>query len=652
MKKTLLFLLWTLWSIVGVYPQADSLNVYDLNLSQLSKLKITSASKIAQDISEVPSSAFVITGRQIRENGYFTLEEVLSDLPGFQFRNIQGINSYVFQRGIPNQNNLSLVLIDGVQVNELNSGGFYAGGQYNLSNVERIEVVYGPASVAYGTNAVTGIINIITKRPLDNALELNASVGSFNTSESDFSFSYANEKKQTGLLVSGMSKKSDKANLKRQAGDNNWTDLMDNFENDYSFDLKAEIKDFVIGTNYLYKQASTATLTKSTGTSYRDYGTSWNILFLNNYVKYNKKISESLACSSTLYNRNTTVLGNSVYYVLDTAQVGYYRPNNLTGFENILNYEASKIFSITGGLTLEYEYLSKKNTFSYSDSPEQKPPKPEKPEMVDNKLISIFVEPRLTLLNNLYLSGGVRFDQSSIYDQALTPRAGLIYHFSRQLLRFSYAEAYRAPKSWDYTDGLGNPSLLPEKMKSWEAAFAFSPTENLKIDITGYKNNLENAINREVTGNGYRWVNSGAINVNGLELYVRYVVGNFKSSFNYTLSQSKDKLGYFVPEISRHTGNASATYSLNEHLRINLRANYVGKRENTKWIASTNSPDIDPYLIFNGAFSLVDYNGFDIQLSAKNILNKEYYHTSNRDPDRYRQPQRVIMISVGYAFNH
>ena len=652
MRKTLLVLLWTLWSIFGVYPQADSLNVYDLNLSQLSKLKITSASKIAQDISEVPSSAFVITGRQIRENGYFTLEEVLSDLPGFQFRNIQGINSYVFQRGIPNQNNLSLVLIDGVQANELNSGGFYAGGQYNLSNVERIEVVYGPASVAYGTNAVTGIINIITKRPLDNALELKTSIGSFNTSESDFGFSYANEKKQIGLLVSGMSKKSDKANLKGQAGDNNWTDLMDNFENDYSFDLKAEIKDFVIGTNYLYKQASTATLTKSTGTSYRDYGTSWNILFLNNYVKYNKRISKNIACSSTLYNRNTTVLGNSVYYVLDTAQVGYYRPNNLTGFENILNYEASKIFSITGGLTLECEYLSKKNTFSYSGSPEQKPPKPEKPEMVDNNLISIFVEPRLTLLNNLYLSGGVRFDQSSIYDQALTPRAGLIYHFSRQLLRFSYAEAYRAPKSWDYTDGLGNPSLLPERMKSWEAAFVFSPTDNLKIDITGYKNNLENAINREVTGNGYRWVNSGAININGLEFCVRYVAGNFKSSFNYTLSQSKDKFGHFVPEISRHTGNASATYSLNEHLKINLRANYVGKRENTKWIASTNSPDIEPYLIFNGAFSLVDYKGFDIQLSAKNILNKEYYHTSNRDPDRYRQPQRVIMLSVGYAFNH
>jgi len=64
------------------------------------------------------------------ENGYFTLEEALSFLPGFQFRNIQGINSYVFQRGIPNQNNLTLVLVDGMQINELNSGGFYAGGQY------------------------------------------------------------------------------------------------------------------------------------------------------------------------------------------------------------------------------------------------------------------------------------------------------------------------------------------------------------------------------------------------------------------------------------------------------------------------------------------------------------------------------------------
>jgi outer membrane receptor for ferrienterochelin and colicin len=651
-RQYLSFLIFSLiFSSYDTFSQTDSLDIYELNLNQLSKLKITSASKVVQNINEVPSTIFVITGAQIKENGYFTLEAALADLPGFQFRNILGINSYVFQRGIPNQNNLTLLLIDGVQVNELNSGGFYAGGQYNLSNVERIEVIYGPSSVTYGTNAVTGIINIITKSSLEKRAEINTLMGSFNTAEGDFNFSIVNKKKTIGVSAAGMFKKSDKADLKEQAGDYNWTDLMNNFENDYTFDLKVQIKDFILGANYQYKQSSTATLVKSTGTTYRDYGTSWNIQFLNNYLKYNKKISSKLFLSSVLYNRNATVLPNTVYYVVDTAQIGYYRPNNLTGLENVLNYDATGFFSLTGGLTFEYEQLAKKNSSSFSDSPEHKPFKPEKPEMVDNTLVSVFVEPRFTLFKKLFLSAGLRFDQSSIYDHVLTPRAGLIYHFRKHSLRFSYSEAFRAPKPWDYSDGLGNPSLLPEKMKSLEAALAFSFFNDFKVELIGYGNKLGNAITNEVTNSGYLWVNSGEISTKGFEIYLRYSSRKLTASLTYTYNQSLNKSGEFVPEISKHSGNTSITYSFNQYLKINLRANYIGQRENPKLVVTTNSFYIEPCLIFHGTVSFLNYKGFTARLIVNNILNTKYFHTSNRAPDRYRQPQRTIMLSVGYALN-
>lgn len=646
-----LLLLFLLIIYIKTFSQSDSLSVYDLSLSQLSKLKITSASKTTQNINEVPSTVFVITESQIKENGYFTLEEVLSDLPGFQFRNIQGFNSYVFQRGIPNQNNLILVLIDGVQINELNSGGFYAGGQYNLSNVERIEVLYGPSSVAYGTNAISGIINIITKNALENKAEIKSLVGSFNTTESDANYGFVNESKTFGFSASGMVKKTDKANLKGASGDNNWTNLMDNFENDYSLDFKVQLKDFTVGTNYLLKEASTATWEKSIGTIYKDYGTSWNIQFLNNYLKFNKKLGEKITYSSLLYNRNATVLGNTVYFVVDTAQIGYYRPNNLTGFENILNFSASDAFSITSGLTLENEQLSRSASLSYSDSITAKPPRPSKPNMVDNQLVSFFFEPRLNLFKSLYLSGGVRYDHSSVYNNVFTPRAGLVYHFHNQMLRFSYAEAFRAPKPWDYSDGLGNASLLPEKMKSLETALTISIIENFNIDLIGYKNTLANAISKEILPEGYRWVNSEKINTNGFEIYFRVATKKLKTSFNYTLTQSYNKAEQFIPEISKHSGNASFTYSLNDFIKINIRANYVGERKNPKTISSTNSNYIEPYLIFHGAISLLNYKGFTVQCIAKNIFNTEYYHTSNRSPDRYRQPQQTIMFSVCYAFN-
>jgi len=149
-----------------LHAQGKSLEeLLELNMADLLKLQVVSALKEPGTINKVPATVRVITSDEIRDNGYFTLEDVLADLPGFQFRNILGFNSYAFMRGVPSQNNKILLLVDGIQINELNSGGFYAGGQFNLTNVDRIEVVYGPGSAIYGTNAISGIINVLTRDP-------------------------------------------------------------------------------------------------------------------------------------------------------------------------------------------------------------------------------------------------------------------------------------------------------------------------------------------------------------------------------------------------------------------------------------------------------------------------------------------------------
>jgi len=648
MKYCLLLLLLA-FSILA-FSQNENVNVYDLNFEQLSKMKIVSVSKTEQAIGEVPTTIRVITSNDIRNNGYFTLEEALADLPGFQFRNILGINSYVFQRGIPNQNNLTLVLIDGVQLNELNSGGFYAGGQYNMSNIERIEVVYGPSSVAWGTNAITGIINIITKKPEKSKGEIHSLVGNFNTVEGDFAGNWMFNDNKAAIRVSGMVKKTDKANLKGAAGDNNWTDLMDNFENDYNLGVKLEAKAFTLGTNFIEKQTSTATMQKSFGTQYRDYGTSWNIRFVNSYLKYDKQLSNKLRLTSTLYNRNSTVLKNTVYYVLDTAQVGYYRPNNLTGLENILNCNLNQAFSLTSGLIAEFEHLANGPTQTYSDSPNVKPPVPTKPSMQNNYLISVFVEPRLRLFSTLFLSGGLRFDQSSIYKQMLTPRVGANYMFGRHGVRVSYSEAFRAPKPWDYTDGKGNPDLLPEKMKSIEAGMTIIVSKSLTLEMIGFENKLINGIIKEQLPEGYRWGNTGEIVTTGAELSAILNLERFDAYINYTFNHSSNEKGEHITEISPHSANAGVTYEISKRLKINLRSNYMGKCENAKVIASTGSKMVDPYLIFNGAVTYSTLKGLTLQLTGKNLFNAEYYHTSNRAPDRYRQPQRTVMLSARYVF--
>ncbi|MCK4699975.1 MAG: TonB-dependent receptor plug domain-containing protein [Bacteroidales bacterium] len=292
-------------------------DILSMSLDDMLNIEVTSASKIPQKLREVPAIVRVITAGQIKERGYFVLEEALADLPGFNFRNILGFNSYSFIRGAPNQNNLILLLIDGIQVNELNSGGFYGGGQYNLSNVDRIEVVYGPASALYGTNAVSGIINIITKKPGGKGnRHIGGSVGSFATTNLDFAYDYLNKQKNLGFRVSGMYKKSEKADLSGEKGDNNWTENMENFEDDLSFDGYFTFNKLSAGVNYLNKQSSRTTKYRSIDDEYYDRGTLWNIHFINGYAQYIYDKSENWNNQAKLYYRNTTVRDNTISHII------------------------------------------------------------------------------------------------------------------------------------------------------------------------------------------------------------------------------------------------------------------------------------------------------------------------------------------------
>lgn len=633
------------------FAQTDNLSLYDLDIVDLSRLQVISATKTEQQLGEVLSTVRIISRDEIVSRGYFTLDEVLSDLPGFQFRNPQSLNSYVFQRGIPNQNNLTLVLIDGVQINELNSGGFYGGGQYNLSNVERIEIVYGPSSVEYGTNAVSGVINIITSETDQNKGHIRGLSGNRETFLADALLGWKNDELRRSIKLSGMVKKSGMANLKGAEGDFNWTDLLENEENDYSLGLRANYNDFILSVNYLNKQTSTISLQPSVGTSYRDYGTLWNIFFLNNSLRYKKEFSKSLRFSSLLYYRNTTVQHNTVYYVLDTAQVGYFRPNSMVGFENVLNYKVGRSVKVTGGLVFEFEKLANNPSWSYSQSAEIKPPKPPKPPMHSNFLVSVFVEPTVKLFDALLLAGGIRFDQSTVYDRVLTPKLGARYNIGNQSIRINYSEAFRAPKPWDYTDGVGNSDLKPEKMRAFELSYNLHVNHQFNAELNVFRNKLNNGFFRKSVEEGHRWINKDEITTRGLELGVNYKGRNVNASFNYTLTESKDSLGIAVPEISKHIANASISTALSTSFNANIRLNYVGVRDNPTVIKTTGEKKVDDFLLVNASLGWNPTKPLLIQFIVRNIFDVEYYHTSNRLVSRYRQPQRTCMVSMVYNFN-
>ncbi|HEY6141298.1 MAG TPA: TonB-dependent receptor [Thermoanaerobaculia bacterium] len=127
--------------------------------------QVTSVSKSAESLREAPATVVVVTGDEIERRGYLDLEQILHDLPGFDVNRTNGdIYAHVYQRGYYDEfNSRLLLLVDGVEQNDLTQGTEYLSRQYPLTDIDRVEVIYGPASTMYGANAYTGVINVITK---------------------------------------------------------------------------------------------------------------------------------------------------------------------------------------------------------------------------------------------------------------------------------------------------------------------------------------------------------------------------------------------------------------------------------------------------------------------------------------------------------
>ena len=196
--------------------------------SQESIIQITSVSKRAENIQKVPATVIVITDKDITKRGYQNLEQVLHDLSGMDIAKGNGIyysNFYV--RGYRSiSNNRVLMLIDGVEENEISSDNVLISRQYSLTDIERIEVVYGPASTMYGNNAFVGVINIITKKyreAIDGNNKLwikgQAKLGNWNSKFIDATI--AGKTKDVAISITGRLFQSNEMNLSRYPGYSN-----------------------------------------------------------------------------------------------------------------------------------------------------------------------------------------------------------------------------------------------------------------------------------------------------------------------------------------------------------------------------------------------------------------------------------------------
>ncbi|MCA9699334.1 MAG: TonB-dependent receptor plug domain-containing protein, partial [Myxococcales bacterium] len=133
--------------------------------AELLAKQTSSVSRVAEDINLVPATISVVTARQIRDRGYVDLEAVLHDVPDIDISRGSGVSyANTYMRGLwTDSSDRVLFVIDGIEQNETHTNVAYISRQFSLSNIERVEVVYGPASTLYGANAYAGVINVQTR---------------------------------------------------------------------------------------------------------------------------------------------------------------------------------------------------------------------------------------------------------------------------------------------------------------------------------------------------------------------------------------------------------------------------------------------------------------------------------------------------------
>ncbi len=304
--------------------------------NDLSANLTTSVSKRAESLLETPATIKVITADNIRNRGYRHLEEVLYDVPGFDISSCKGIlYSLIYQRGYRSSlTDRTMLIVDGVEENGLSSNHAYIAGQYPLSYIKKIEIIYGPASTMYGANAFAGVINVVTKNAEDiiptgkkTGIHAQAGYGTWNTRFADVTT--ALKYNNISLTLTGRIYQSDEMDL---SGYDDW--------------------DYKLGDNSHYNNILTVTRAKALNIA-ESFPEAENIYYNKQNTPDGLRLTptqQAIAFAMTTDQKamDTTLLGHKIGYTNHTndwALYGKLKISDFTmGFQTWRREEGSIVF--------------------------------------------------------------------------------------------------------------------------------------------------------------------------------------------------------------------------------------------------------------------------------------------------------------------
>jgi outer membrane receptor for ferrienterochelin and colicins len=507
--------------------QESSPDLTSLSLEDLTQVKVYSASKHLEDSDSAPSAVTIITADDIKRYGWRTLAEALSSVRGF-YTSYDREYVYLGVLGVlrpTDYNSRILLLINGHRLNDNVYDSAQIGTEFPLDMdlVERIEVVRGPASSLFGTNALFGVINVITRQPEKEAtLEVNGEaqswMGRFGSAVASL------QRGEFSGLISGSLFRSDGheqlfyPEYDSPQTNNGYAVGLDGDSYSHAF---ADFQDGHFRLQALYSDRVKELPTAPFHTEFDAPGTS--MLDRRAYVdlSYNRPWSANTEFDLSTYFDYYDSLGQGAFSLLGMPAARGYTAGNArwAGSEASLSHQFGKDRITVGGV-YEYSFRISQQVGFYDVAPLEDGNRPD-------WLTAWYAQAELNLLSKLSMNAGVRFDWFDQYGLSTSPRVALVYAInSKTSLKYIFGRAFRAPNAYEewYSDGVIIEShalpLQPEHIQSQNLMLERRVFTWGEVTAEFFYNNLTNIIDlvTDPTTGLFEFVNDEKYHADGLGL--------------------------------------------------------------------------------------------------------------------------------------
>jgi outer membrane receptor for ferrienterochelin and colicins len=653
-------------------PAQEMDSLYVLSLEDLMNITITTASKQEESVGDAAAVISVITSKEIQSYGALSLVDVLDRATntyftsGYTYRdNMLSIRG----NATADVNTNVLILLDGRPIRESLTNGLSSPvyASFPLDRIDRLEIIRGPGSILYGTCALTGVVNIITKTA-DRSAPFTASFryGTFNTLQGNLTGAktigpLALTAGVTLLNTDGWEYKTIGAPFYMVDPSSGEQTLLnpdpgsvDMYKKNIGVNLGARVGGFKVSANFLKSKQANLGIEPfwfnfvPGAPPQKDFYTDISRYMVD--LGYEKKISNQWTAAVNLTNnlmvmdkrypdfRNFRDKADSRDHLFEVTN--YFVPtenmNLIVG--GLLNYQTGSYdtYQVKDGVNVAFS--PEENTASFN--------------MVryDQLWWSAYAQGQYKLAKSFKLIAGMQANKVTDLDVDVVPRVGGIISFSKNLgAKILYGKAFRSPSQYErnarnFPQVTNNPDLKPEKIGTFETQLCYT-AKKFEVYATYYQSIQENVIRLGAEILEYspgifipvaKYVNAGELKSAGVELegkaFLTSSLGlNFSASYQQTNDVEEDDQDIFgMPQFM---GKVGLNYSTPFGMTISVFNAYFGKGEN---IATDETEELNPPAkAYNFMSTNVQYdvsslfntkNPLVIGVFVNNVLDEEVYY--------------------------